>query len=221
MWEPISNIIAIRSFHVHKFENTQWSQSWSFQVGPLGNWGMYWFVCKMVSMRTFNKNRQSYTCKINLCENLDFQICNLYGYSKGGQSSLIEWWVSLIMSLNANFNNMFGQGVIHTTTNACSLQQTTPMGDKCFLFQASNDIYLILKKTFIALFSFKWIEIEQDLHLSILEIVTSLHVKCYLIVFFRQEIDMVPRGLWFHVDLRMKWFMVTCAIWVVYGYTGI
>jgi hypothetical protein len=38
-----------------------------------------------------------------------------YAYSRGSQSSLTGWWVSLTMSFNTNFERCFVQGVAHTT----------------------------------------------------------------------------------------------------------
>lgn len=43
-----------------------------------------------------------------LCPYLRFQIWSSYAHSRDGPSSQIGWWESLILRLNANFENIYG-----------------------------------------------------------------------------------------------------------------
>ena len=93
-----------------------------------------------------------------------------------GQSSLIKWWVSLIVSSNTIFNACLVQGVAHTNKDGYILRWATLMGKKmCFLIQALVAFYKLQLFWSIILLQTKT-KINGDLYPCILEVCKRIFI---------------------------------------------
>jgi hypothetical protein len=113
--------------------------------------------------------------RAQICKKFKCYVWSSYAYYSDGQSSLIKWWVSLKVSLNAIFNACLVRAA-HTNKDGCILRWATLTGKKmCFLVEVLMSFYKLRLLWSIILLQTKP-KIKWDLYLCILEV----HKKSFM-----------------------------------------
>ena len=152
------------------FGNAQWSQSWS--------WWKSKFILNLddgMDEDIFTKYTQLIILRIQVCETLESTYSIIY---RGDQRSLTRWWVSLTMSLIANFETFLVKSVaLQVLVISCEFQERLwSIRVICEVSQRGTVGLIFLWENFVLRAALNMI-FSVTYHLD-LQIAISFHIWC-------------------------------------------